>query len=132
MVTVHTEVERKYVADDGVELPPLTDLVAGTDDGRNGQVVPVVEGEAAPGIARAYMSLVEHDHPFPRGRVGEPAASGHHEDRGKDTRASHRPKVRRKSALPSTARAASARENAAPRPKKKARLAGLSNSGGRI
>ena len=45
MVTVHTEVERKYVADDGFELPPLTDLVAGADEGRNREVAPVVEGE---------------------------------------------------------------------------------------
>ena len=45
MVTVHTEVERKYVADDGFELPPLTELMAGTDGRRNGEVAPVVEGE---------------------------------------------------------------------------------------
>ena len=31
MVTVHREVEKKYVADDGFELPPLTELMAGTD-----------------------------------------------------------------------------------------------------
>src|SRR5688572_25769217 len=45
MVTVHREVERKYVADDGFELPPLTDLIAGADEGRNREVAPVVEGE---------------------------------------------------------------------------------------
>ena len=45
MVTVHTEVERKYLADDGFELPPLTELVAGTDGGREQEVAPVVEGE---------------------------------------------------------------------------------------
>jgi CHAD domain-containing protein len=45
VVTVHTEVERKYVADDGFELPPLTDLIAGADEGRNREVAPVVEGE---------------------------------------------------------------------------------------
>jgi CHAD domain-containing protein len=45
MATVHTEVERKYAADDGFELPRLTDLIAGTDDGPNRQPTPVVEGE---------------------------------------------------------------------------------------
>jgi CHAD domain-containing protein len=37
-------VERKYVADDGFELPPLTELLAGTDVRRD-EVAPVVEGE---------------------------------------------------------------------------------------
>src|SRR5688500_6054098 len=45
MAAVHTEVERKYVADDGFQLPPLTNLIAGTDGGRDRQVTPVVEGE---------------------------------------------------------------------------------------
>jgi CHAD domain-containing protein len=45
MVSVHTEVERKYVADDGFELPPLTDLVAGSGGGQNRGIAPVVEGE---------------------------------------------------------------------------------------
>ena len=35
MVTVHKEVERKYVADEGFELPPLTELLDGaTPPGR--------------------------------------------------------------------------------------------------
>jgi CHAD domain-containing protein len=37
-------VERKYVADDGFELPPLTELMDGADARRDG-VAPVVEGE---------------------------------------------------------------------------------------
>ena len=41
----HTEVERKYVADDGFELPPLTELMAGTDGRRDREIAPVVEGE---------------------------------------------------------------------------------------
>src|SRR5687768_824974 len=45
MVSVHTEVERKYVADDRFELPPLTDLVAGSGGGQNREIAPVVEGE---------------------------------------------------------------------------------------
>jgi CHAD domain-containing protein len=46
MLTVHREVERKYVADDSFELPPLTELMAGDDGRRVGDVaVPVVEGE---------------------------------------------------------------------------------------
>src|SRR4051794_41902114 len=45
MVTVHREVERKYVADDGFELPPLTELMAGTDGRRDEEIAPVVEGE---------------------------------------------------------------------------------------
>jgi CHAD domain-containing protein len=42
MVTVHKEVERKYVAEEGFELPPLTELL---DARRNGDVAPVVEGD---------------------------------------------------------------------------------------
>jgi CHAD domain-containing protein len=44
MVTVHREVERKYAADDGFELPPLTELMAGADGRRDG-IAPVAEGE---------------------------------------------------------------------------------------
>jgi CHAD domain-containing protein len=46
MPTVHVEVEKKYVADEGFELPPLTELVAGTDAGRDASVTPVAEGES--------------------------------------------------------------------------------------
>jgi CHAD domain-containing protein len=45
MLTVDRGVERKFVADDGFQLPPLTELIAGNDarpDSTNG---PVVEGE---------------------------------------------------------------------------------------
>src|SRR3954453_17199497 len=45
MLTVDREVERKYVVDDGFELPPLTELMAGTDVLRDAVIVPVVEGE---------------------------------------------------------------------------------------
>ena len=45
MVTVHREVERKYVADDGFELPPLAELMAGTDGRRDQEIAPVAEGE---------------------------------------------------------------------------------------
>jgi CHAD domain-containing protein len=45
VVTVHREVEKKYVADDRFELPPLTELMAGTDTRRNDDVAPVVEGD---------------------------------------------------------------------------------------
>jgi CHAD domain-containing protein len=38
-------VERTYVADDGFELPPLTEMVVGTDGRWNGGVAPVAEGE---------------------------------------------------------------------------------------
>jgi inorganic triphosphatase YgiF len=44
MVSVHREVERKYAADDGFELPPLTELMAGAD-GRRDEIAPVAEGE---------------------------------------------------------------------------------------
>src|SRR5688500_19981393 len=57
MATVHTEVERKYVADDDFELPPLTDLIAGTDVGRNRQVAPVTAGEPV----RQRLSAVYFD-----------------------------------------------------------------------
>src|SRR5687767_1237260 len=60
MATVHTEVERKYVADDGFELPPLTDLIAGPGDGRNRQVTPVVEGEPVrQRLAAVYFDTAE-------------------------------------------------------------------------
>jgi CHAD domain-containing protein len=46
MVSVVREVEKKYVADDGFELPPLTELMAAGPDGRQGQeIAPVVEAE---------------------------------------------------------------------------------------
>src|SRR3954470_6647615 len=45
MVTVQGEVEKKYVADDGFELPPLTELMAGAKGRRDGGGAPVVEGE---------------------------------------------------------------------------------------
>lgn len=48
MRTVHLEVEKKYVADDAVELPRLTELVAGVrDDGSPAvdAVAPVSDGE---------------------------------------------------------------------------------------
>lgn len=50
MVAVHREVEKKYVADDTVELPPLAELVAGARGGESpalDAVNPVVEGEPA-------------------------------------------------------------------------------------
>src|SRR3954447_874072 len=45
MVTVQGEVEKKYVADDGFELPPLTELMAGAKGRRDGGVAPVVGGQ---------------------------------------------------------------------------------------
>lgn len=45
MVTVHREVEKKYVADDGFELPPLTELMTGHDGRGDQEITPVVEGE---------------------------------------------------------------------------------------
>src|SRR4051812_22028558 len=45
MVTVDREVERKYVADDAFQLPPLTELMAGTALRPDPAVSPVAEGE---------------------------------------------------------------------------------------
>src|SRR3954470_23795353 len=45
MVTVQGEVEKKYVADDRFELPPLTELMAGAKGRRDGGVAPFVEGD---------------------------------------------------------------------------------------
>jgi CHAD domain-containing protein len=45
MVTVVREVERKYVADEAVELPSLTELMAGGNGSRDPQIAHVVEGE---------------------------------------------------------------------------------------
>jgi CHAD domain-containing protein len=45
MVSVHREVERKYVADDRFELPPLTELTAGPTGRRDQDTALVVEGE---------------------------------------------------------------------------------------
>ena len=45
MATVVREVERKYVADDGFELPSLMELMVGADGGRDPQIAPLAEGE---------------------------------------------------------------------------------------
>src|SRR3954471_5279977 len=45
MVTVDREVERKYVADDAFQLPPLTELMAGTDVRPDPAVAPLAEGD---------------------------------------------------------------------------------------
>ena len=45
MVSVHLEVEKKYDADDDVELPPLLQLAAGSDAVQPGSIAPVAEGE---------------------------------------------------------------------------------------
>ncbi|WP_167760474.1 CYTH and CHAD domain-containing protein [Blastococcus sp. CT_GayMR16] len=45
MLRVHREVEKKYVADDGFELPPLMELVAGADALSAAAVTPVAEGD---------------------------------------------------------------------------------------
>jgi hypothetical protein len=59
MPTVHREVERTYVADDGFELPPMTELVAGTDARRHDDVAPVApvaEGKLVrPRLAASYV-----------------------------------------------------------------------------
>ena len=47
MPTVHREVEKKYLADDCFELPPLLELAAGTDVERASAVAPLAEGETA-------------------------------------------------------------------------------------
>src|SRR3954453_20114117 len=46
MLTADDEVARKDVADDDFELPPLPQLMAGTDGRRDGGNAPVVRGEA--------------------------------------------------------------------------------------
>ena len=45
MLAVHREVEKKYVADDDFELPPLPELAAGSDGLGLAAIAPVVEGE---------------------------------------------------------------------------------------
>ncbi len=57
MATVHREVEKKYVADDAFELPPLLELAAGTDVERAAAVAPVAEGE----LARQKLSATYFD-----------------------------------------------------------------------
>src|SRR5688572_11337600 len=57
MATVHREVEKKYVADDGFELPPLLELAAGTDVERAAAVAPVAEGE----LVRQKLSATYFD-----------------------------------------------------------------------
>jgi inorganic triphosphatase YgiF len=49
MPAVHGEIEKKYAVDESFELPPLTELVAGSAEGRDAAVdpgSPVAEGEA--------------------------------------------------------------------------------------
>src|SRR3954470_4353798 len=45
MLSVDREAQRKYVADDGFELPPLTELMARSDVRPDSAIAPVVEGE---------------------------------------------------------------------------------------
>lgn len=45
MLSVSREAEKKYIADDGFELPPLAELAVGKDGLRAAPVAPVVEGE---------------------------------------------------------------------------------------
>lgn len=45
MVSVHREVEKKYVADDDVQLPPLTELIVGSAEGSSRAATPVAEGD---------------------------------------------------------------------------------------
>jgi CHAD domain-containing protein len=45
MLTVHRDVGRRFVADDGFELPPLTELMAGTDRRQAAEIAPAVASE---------------------------------------------------------------------------------------
>src|SRR3712207_6772036 len=59
MPAVHLEVEKKYVADEGYELPPLADLVlyTGKERATSDGHVPLAEGETA----RQRLSAVYFD-----------------------------------------------------------------------
>src|SRR3954451_6866058 len=60
MVTVDREVERKYVADDAFQLPPLTELMAGTDLRPDPAVSPLAEGEPVQHrLAATYFDTVD-------------------------------------------------------------------------
>ena len=45
MLSVHSDMGTRFVADDGFELPPLTELMTGMDGRRDPGVAPVVAGE---------------------------------------------------------------------------------------
>ena len=60
MVTVGEAVERTYVADEGFQLPPLTELIAGTDLRPDPAVSPVAEGEPVQHrLAATYFDTVD-------------------------------------------------------------------------
>src|SRR3954451_17469531 len=60
MPTVDREVGRTYVADDGFHLPPLTELMAGTDLQPDTAVSPVAEGEPVRHrLAATYFDTVD-------------------------------------------------------------------------
>jgi CHAD domain-containing protein len=62
MVSVVREVEKKYVADDGFELPSLTDLMAGPGARRDQEIAPVVEAEPVrQQLAATYFDTVGLD-----------------------------------------------------------------------
>ena len=62
MVSVVREVERKYVAGDGFELPPLTDLVAGPDGPRDLRIAAFAEAEPVQQrLAATYFDTVGLD-----------------------------------------------------------------------
>src|SRR5215203_3804828 len=61
MLSVHEDVRTRFVADDGVELPPLTELVTRTDRRRDQEIAPTVAGEPArQRLATTYFDTADH------------------------------------------------------------------------
>jgi CHAD domain-containing protein len=60
MIDVHREVERKYVVDDGFELPPLNELVSGPEGRPDAGVIPLAEtAPVRQRLAATYFDTVD-------------------------------------------------------------------------
>jgi CHAD domain-containing protein len=57
MITVQSEVEKKYLAGDGFELPPLAELLGGADGEPDATVTPLAEGE----LVQQRLSATDFD-----------------------------------------------------------------------
>src|SRR5215218_6011630 len=61
MLSVHSEMGTRFVADDGFEPPPLRELLTGTDRRRDQEIAPAVAGEPVrQRLATTYFDTADH------------------------------------------------------------------------